>query len=71
VQLERIAPGHEHIDLVYFARPLADAIAPSDECERPGWYGLPELERLGVNDEIGEWCARAIERVGACAKIRG
>jgi 8-oxo-dGTP pyrophosphatase MutT (NUDIX family) len=71
VQLERIAPGHEHIDLVYFARPLGDAIVPSDECDRPGWYGLEELAGLGVNDEIREWSARAVERIGGCAKMPG
>jgi 8-oxo-dGTP pyrophosphatase MutT (NUDIX family) len=70
VQVERIGPGHEHVDLVYFARPLDDAIVPCDECERPGWYRLAELEALGVNDEIREWCARAVERIGAYARMR-
>jgi 8-oxo-dGTP pyrophosphatase MutT (NUDIX family) len=71
VQLERIAPGHEHIDLVYFARPLDDTIVPCHECDRPGWYGPGELEGIGVNDEIREWCARAVEKVGACARMPG
>jgi 8-oxo-dGTP pyrophosphatase MutT (NUDIX family) len=71
VQLERIGPGHEHIDLVYFARPLEDAIVPCPECERPGWYDLAELERLGVNDEIREWCRRAVQAVAARGRMPG
>jgi 8-oxo-dGTP pyrophosphatase MutT (NUDIX family) len=70
VQLERIRPGHEHIDLVYFARPLSDAIVPCDECDRPGWYRLDELERLGVNDEIREWCQKAVENAAAHGRMR-
>jgi len=60
VQLEQIAPGHEHIDLIYFAVPVGGAIAPCDECERTGWYHLDELEALGVNEEIRAWCQRAV-----------
>jgi 8-oxo-dGTP pyrophosphatase MutT (NUDIX family) len=63
VQLELIAPGHEHIDLVYFARPRGGAIVASPECERTGWYHLDELETLGVNDEIRGWARRAVRVV--------
>ena len=68
VQLEDIVPGHQHIDLVYFARALSEEIVPCDECDRAGWYGLAELAAIGVNDEIAEWSARAIaklSRIGA------
>jgi ADP-ribose pyrophosphatase YjhB (NUDIX family) len=67
VQLEDIAPEHQHVDLVYFARALSTEIVPSDECDRPGWYRLEELEGLGVNDEIRAWSEKAIEKV---ARIR-
>jgi ADP-ribose pyrophosphatase YjhB (NUDIX family) len=63
IQLENIAPGHQHIDLVYFAVPETDAcreIVQSGECDRAGWYRLDELRSLGVNDEIHEWSRRAI-----------
>jgi 8-oxo-dGTP pyrophosphatase MutT (NUDIX family) len=63
VQLERIAPGHEHIDLVYFARPSGGQIVASPECERAGWYHLDELAALGVNDEIRDWARRAVRAV--------
>ena len=65
VQLELIAPGHEHIDLVYFARRRDGELAASPECERADWYGLDELEALGVNDEIRAWSHRAVETVRA------
>jgi 8-oxo-dGTP pyrophosphatase MutT (NUDIX family) len=65
VQLELIAPGHEHIDLVYFARPRGGQIVPSPECARAGWYHLDELEALGVNDEIRDWSRRAVGAVAA------
>jgi ADP-ribose pyrophosphatase YjhB (NUDIX family) len=67
IQLELIAPGHEHIDLVYFARPRGGQIVSSPECERAGWYRLDELEALGVNDEIRDWSRRAVAAVAARA----
>jgi len=73
--LERIAPGHEHIDLVYFARRLDGEIVPCPECERAGWYRLDELEALGVNEEIQGWSRRALSavaaRLGALESARG
>jgi 8-oxo-dGTP pyrophosphatase MutT (NUDIX family) len=68
IQLEDIGPGHQHVDLVYFARALSTGIVPCDECDRAGWYGLDELEALGVNEEIRTWSARAVaklSRIGA------
>jgi ADP-ribose pyrophosphatase YjhB (NUDIX family) len=65
VQLEPIAPGHEHVDLVYFAVPRdgSATICDSPECEKAGWYQLAELATMGVNDEIAAWCERAVETV--------
>jgi ADP-ribose pyrophosphatase YjhB (NUDIX family) len=63
IQLELIRPGHEHIDLVYFARPRGGEIVASAECERAGWYHLDELEALGVNAEIRDWSRRAVAAV--------
>jgi len=65
IQLESIAPGHEHIDLVYFARGRGGEIVASPECGRAGWYRLDELEALGVNDEIRDWSRRAVAAVAA------
>jgi ADP-ribose pyrophosphatase YjhB (NUDIX family) len=63
IQLEDIGPGHQHIDLVYFAAPLDDDCAVSDECaarDRAGWYDPAELEALGANEEIRSWVAKAV-----------
>ena len=71
IQLEDIGPGHQHIDLVYFAVPLEEDCAVSEECaarDRAGWYDPAELEALGANAEIRAWVARAVDaskRAGA------
>src|SRR2546423_85721 len=44
VQVERIYPGHEHIDLVYFARPEPEDVSAAEvdpalaESDSVGWY---------------------------------
>jgi 8-oxo-dGTP pyrophosphatase MutT (NUDIX family) len=63
IQLEKIGPDHEHVDLIYFARPIGGAICASPECDDAGWYALGALTELGANDEIRLWCAHAIETV--------
>jgi ADP-ribose pyrophosphatase YjhB (NUDIX family) len=66
VQLEDIAPGHQHIDLVYFAVPIdagrepppihaADTLA--------GWHALADLGALGADEEIRRWAHRAVHTV--------
>ena len=60
VQVETIAPGHEHIDLVYFARRVGGEVCNSPECKDAGWYALAEMNALGVNDEIQSWCSKAV-----------
>lgn len=60
IQLERISPGHEHIDLVYFARPRWDA---TTELPHPTegfrWFSLDELDTIPVAEEVRDWCKRA------------
>src|SRR5580765_1508553 len=67
IQVEDIYPGHQHIDLVYFARPdppddiaAAEVDPRSAASDRVGWYRLDELEALGANDEIQAWSRRAV-----------
>ncbi len=63
IQLEDIADGHQHIDLVYFAipEPGGETCAPEGACEPgTGWYALHELEALGANEEIRAWATRAV-----------
>ncbi|MBP2017365.1 8-oxo-dGTP pyrophosphatase MutT (NUDIX family) [Symbiobacterium terraclitae] len=63
IQLEEIEPGHEHIDLIYFARPADPAaVRPvaNDEVERVGWYGRPDLDRIPLTPEVRTWVERAL-----------
>lgn len=69
IQVEDISPGHQHIDLIYFAR-LTDSPTElplpitSDESESAGWYTLAELDALPVPPDVRAWAERAISRVG-------
>lgn len=65
VQLETIAPGHEHIDLIYFARPLPGydgALLATDATL--GWYGASEMEGLALSEEIRHWATLALLELG-------
>ena len=57
VQLERIADGHEHIDLIYFGRPVApyDGTVSEDD-PTLGWYRPEDLADLPLTDELRSWC---------------
>jgi hypothetical protein len=61
VQLENIEPGHQHIDLIYFAMPTGPTeIQPSYNEDRVGWYGPDEWNSMRVNAEVRGWCDRAL-----------
>lgn len=58
IQLEDIAPGHQHIDLIY----VAELIVPETPVPLPegaGWYGPDEWPALGLTAEVIGWCERA------------
>jgi ADP-ribose pyrophosphatase YjhB (NUDIX family) len=66
IQLENIAPGHQHVDLVYFAVPLPQCHLVSPHCAaevRAAWFAPEDLEQLGADAEIMAWCARALSEV--------
>jgi ADP-ribose pyrophosphatase YjhB (NUDIX family) len=68
IQLENIAPGHQHIDLVYFAEPLeaGHEVDPHHAADvRAGWFDAKALAELGLDDEIAAWCARALDEVAS------
>jgi 8-oxo-dGTP pyrophosphatase MutT (NUDIX family) len=56
IQLEQIGPGHQHIDLIYFA-----IGAPAEPRELVGWFALDELEPLALTEEVLTWCRLAID----------
>jgi 8-oxo-dGTP pyrophosphatase MutT (NUDIX family) len=59
VQLEPIHAGHEHIDLVYFARPVAGYAGDLlDGDPTLGWYGPDALADMDLTEEIRAWTER-------------
>ncbi len=61
VQLEDIGPGHQHIDLIYFARSTGDTgIGAEFTVDKVGWYGPEDWTEMEVNAEVRGWCERAI-----------
>lgn len=67
IQLEEIGPGHEHIDLIYFARPTDPAtVRPiaNDEVERIGWYGRHDLDQVPLTEEVRAWVEKALASTG-------
>jgi ADP-ribose pyrophosphatase YjhB (NUDIX family) len=61
VQLENIGPGHQHIDLIYFAKPAGTTQIGGDYSkDKVGWYGLEDWDDMSVNAEVKGWCERAL-----------
>jgi len=62
VQLENIGPDHQHIDLIYFARPQGSTeIRALYTEDRVGWYGHEDWHEMHVNAEVTGWCERALK----------
>jgi 8-oxo-dGTP pyrophosphatase MutT (NUDIX family) len=60
IQLELIFPGHEHIDLIYFARPTAEGDALPEVLPGMQWVDEDGLERLDITDEVATWSRKAL-----------
>ncbi len=60
IQLETIAAGHQHIDLIYFARPAGDAGPLPGLHDGMQWVARPDLDRLALTSEVRDWCDRAL-----------
>ena len=58
IQLEDIGPGHQHIDLVYFAEPAdaGDALPALDHGAR--WLARDALADVDLTDELRDWLDR-------------
>jgi 8-oxo-dGTP pyrophosphatase MutT (NUDIX family) len=64
IQLETIAPGHQHIDLVYLARVVGSpALTANEESTRLGWFGPEELPTLDLTEEIRSWVHLALSEL--------
>ncbi|HET8524527.1 MAG TPA: NUDIX domain-containing protein [Thermomicrobiales bacterium] len=60
IQLEDIAPGHQHIDLIYFAT-LAEPSPFFGGIEAGiGWFGPADWDSLNLTQELIAWCRAAI-----------
>jgi len=55
VQLETIAAGHEHIDLVYLALPTADYDGTLSPLYGFAWYTPEQWQQLPLSDEVRAW----------------
>jgi 8-oxo-dGTP pyrophosphatase MutT (NUDIX family) len=55
IQITAIAPGHEHIDIVYFATGV-----PVDPLPDVGWFAPDEWAPLQLTEEITAWCEAAL-----------
>ncbi|MDQ3811252.1 MAG: NUDIX domain-containing protein [Chloroflexota bacterium] len=73
IQVEHIYPGHEHIDLVYFAVLDAHDVRAAEvdprlaKSDQVGWYAPAELASLGAHEEIQAWARRAVRELEASA----
>lgn len=62
ILLEDIAPGHQHIDLIYFARVRGGVLQPSErETQAARWVTWEELDAPDISEDIRELGRRAIE----------
>jgi ADP-ribose pyrophosphatase YjhB (NUDIX family) len=70
IQVEDIYPGHQHVDLVYFARPDPDDLTSAEidprraESDQVAWYAADALEPLGASTEIQAWARKALDALG-------
>lgn len=64
IQLEFIADGHEHIDLIYFAKPVSSYNGfLRDDDPTLGWYSPSELQQMSLTDEIKAWTALVFQEL--------
>jgi 8-oxo-dGTP pyrophosphatase MutT (NUDIX family) len=65
IQLEDIGPGHQHIDLIYVARPRPgaslDLLAEVGTVDADlAWYAPEEWQPMGVSTEVQGWAEAAV-----------
>jgi 8-oxo-dGTP pyrophosphatase MutT (NUDIX family) len=66
IQLENIGPGHQHIDLIYLARPRGSVEIHAHYSEdRVDWYGPEDWDDMRVNAEVRGWCELALSALGS------
>jgi 8-oxo-dGTP pyrophosphatase MutT (NUDIX family) len=64
IQLELIHEGHEHIDLIYFAKPVAGYTGFLHGNDPTlGWYNPKDLQSLNLTEEIRAWTVLVFEEM--------
>jgi 8-oxo-dGTP pyrophosphatase MutT (NUDIX family) len=61
IQLEDISPGHQHIDLIYYARPVdasPDELPPLIDDMR--WLQEEDFATIDLTDEVATWARQAL-----------
>lgn len=62
ILLENISPGHQHIDLIYFARVCGGSLTYAErEAHAARWFDWEELGGQEIAEDIRELGRRAIE----------
>lgn len=65
ILLEDITPGHQHIDLIYFARVVAGELLVAErEATNARWMNWDELGEPQIHEDIRVLGRRAIEAAG-------
>lgn len=59
IQLETIASDHQHIDLIYFARPVTTSNRLPNLLDGMEWVSCDDLDRIDFTSEVREWCGKA------------
>jgi 8-oxo-dGTP pyrophosphatase MutT (NUDIX family) len=69
IQLEFIHENHEHIDLIYFAKPVASyAGFLRDDDPTLGWYSSKDLSIMDISEEIRAWTTLVFSEMGENTK---
>ncbi len=67
LDIHRISDTHEHIGMIYWARPKSGEVARAEEeHDDIGWFGAEELDRLDppMSNAVKWYCRKAIEEIG-------
>ena len=63
IQLEQIERNHEHIDLMYFAKPLEPYNGELLPEPSLGWYSQTDLLKMNLTEEVRQWTALALKEL--------
>lgn len=64
IQLEKIKPGHEHIDLIYFCRVTGGELIDEHENDELRWFRPEDLDSPEIREEVALPAKEAIKELG-------